>query len=50
LHCLAGDNQFDESEAAESAVVMNGWSNLATNKDTPVEFYFASDARFVKFL
>ena len=27
--------------------LMNGWSSLATNKDSPIEFYFASDARFV---
>jgi len=28
---------------------MNGhsWSSLVTNKDSPIEFYFASDARYM---
>lgn len=30
--------------------MMNGWSSLAPNKDSPIEYYFASDARSVLFL
>lgn len=37
----------DEAGATDSAVNGFGWSSLATNKDSPIEIYFASDARFV---
>ena len=48
LNFLAGTDPTEESEVVESAGTMNGdWSSLATNKDSPIEFYFASDARFV---
>ena len=46
-HCLAGAEPSEESEAADSSAMTNGWSSLATNKDTPIEYFFASDARFV---
>ena len=46
-------NTHDEVEgtdsSASSAINGFGWSSLATNKDSPIEFYFASDARFVLF-
>ena len=49
LLCLArilGDTH-DEAEGKDAAVNGFGWSSLATNKDSPIEIYFASDARFV---
>ena len=38
-----------EPEAVDSMfATMNGhsWSSLVTNKESPIEFYFASDARY----
>lgn len=43
---ILGDTH-DEAGATDSAVNGFGWSSLATNKDSPIEIYFASDARFV---
>ena len=45
----------DESKTVEPAVdnaddyhLMNGWSNVETNESGPIEYFFASDARFVQ--
>lgn len=43
----AGEHNDDPKSPVEHNGMMNGWSSLATNKDSPIEFYFASDARFV---
>lgn len=43
----AGEHNDDPKSPVEHNGIMNGWSSLATNKDSPIEFYFASDARFV---
>lgn len=42
----SGDTH-DEAGATDSAVNGFGWSSLATNKDSPIEIYFASDASAV---
>ena len=45
----------DESQKVEPAVdtaddyhLMNGWSSVETNESGPIEYFFASDARFVQ--
>ena len=45
----------DESQTVEPAVdnaddyhLMNGWSSVETNESGPIEYFFASDARFVQ--
>lgn len=45
----AGEEHNDgpKSPVSEHNGMMNGWSSLATPNDSPIEFYFASDARFV---
>lgn len=44
----SGDNQVEEvGEPVDPSVVMNGWSSLAPNTDSPIEYYFASDASAV---
>lgn len=51
LSSLADNSSEVEPEAVDSTFsAMNGhsWSSLVTNKDSPIEFYFASDARYVK--
>ena len=50
LSSLADNSSEVESEAVDSTyATMNGhsWSSLGTNKGSPIEFYFASDARYV---
>lgn len=48
LKFSAADEHSDGPKSpVEHNGMMNGWSSLATNKDSPIEFYFASDARFV---
>ncbi|XP_022800757.1 glutamine--fructose-6-phosphate aminotransferase [isomerizing] 1-like [Stylophora pistillata] len=42
----SGDTH-DEAEGKDAAVNGFGWSSLATNKDSPIEIYFASDASAV---
>ena len=43
---ILGDTH-DEAGGTDPVVNGFGWSSLATNKDSPIEIYFASDARFV---
>lgn len=49
MNSLAGDpsDQTEVLDSTFSAMNGHGWSSLATNQDSPIEFYFASDARFV---
>ena len=49
-HCFADNSSDIEPEAVDPTyATMNGhsWSSLVTNKDSPIEFYFASDARYI---
>ena len=43
---ILGDTH-EEAGGTDPVVNGFGWSSLATNKDSPIEIYFASDARFV---
>ena len=51
LPSFFADNSSDvEPEAVDSTfATVNGhsWSSLVSNKESPIEFYFASDARYV---
>ena len=49
MSSLADNSSEVEPEAVDSTyATMNGhsWSSLVTNKGSPIEFYFASDARY----
>lgn len=47
VYSSADEHNDGPKSPVEHNGMMNGWSSLATNKDSPIEFYFASDASAV---